>query len=320
MPTSARKRLDGGERVNPVLPVHVWQSPAASATRLIVVTRLDVYAAIHASTTDSLPHETGGFLLGRVACDEQARHWVLEIDETIPAEPLEQDLVHFSFSWRDVDRVRRYREERQKALLGWYHSHPNLGIFLSETDVERTHRLLFAEPFQVALVYDPVCGRAGYFFWEGRQTIDTSQALWREFVIAAAPDAQPEHAGEIGHESDGEPPLKAPSSDVPAVGSEPDAEVVRAPDARTNPSLPPGTPGDGTDATPDAGRADAAARDAPPAPSAAPSAPVESQGEHGNRAPRARKGTRSLTLRLTLLCLLTGGVVAVLALLTMWGR
>jgi proteasome lid subunit RPN8/RPN11 len=192
MATSTKRRLADGERVNPVIPVHVWQTPVTSDTRLVVVTHLEVYAAIHAGTTASLPHETGGFLLGRVSCDAQGPCWLVEIDETMPVEPVEQDSVHFSFSWRDVDRVRRYREERQKALLGWYHSHPDVGVFLSETDVEHTHRLLFAEPFQVALVFDPVRGRAGYFFWERTQVIDTAQASWREFVIAAAPEEPPE--------------------------------------------------------------------------------------------------------------------------------
>jgi hypothetical protein len=85
--------------------------------------------------------------------------------------------------------VRSHRESQGKALLGWYHTHPDLGVFLSATDLEKTHRVLFAEPFQLALVYDPVRGRAGYFFWEGPQIIDPSQAVWREFEIAVGPEA-----------------------------------------------------------------------------------------------------------------------------------
>jgi hypothetical protein len=110
----------------------------------------------------------------------------VEIDEALPVEPLSQDPVHFSFTWRDVDRVRNHRESQRKALIGWYHTHPDLGIFLSETDLEKTHRVLFGEPFQLALVYDPVRRRAGYFIWEGPQIIDASQAAWREFEIAIA--------------------------------------------------------------------------------------------------------------------------------------
>jgi proteasome lid subunit RPN8/RPN11 len=174
------------ERPNPVGDVHFWQSPPGSAVDIMLVTHLNVYADIHDHAYGSLPNETGGFLLGRVGFDLRRGSWHVEIDECVRVDPLDQDPAHFSFTWRDVDRVRRHREEQGKALIGWYHTHPDLGIFLSETDLEKSHRVLFAEPFQVALVYDPVRGRAGYFFWEGRQIIDASQAAWREFEIMAS--------------------------------------------------------------------------------------------------------------------------------------
>src|SRR5205807_3107863 len=97
---------------------------------------------------------------------------------------------------------------QRKALIGWYRTQPDRGIFLSETDLERTRRVLFSEPFQVALVYDPVRGRAGYFFWEGAQTIDAAQAAWREFDIAIAFDA------------DEDPAAAAPTAQVEAADVE----------------------------------------------------------------------------------------------------
>lgn len=190
-----KTRLSGEpERANPVAAVHFWQSPPGAGVDLTLLAHLDVYRTIHDHSVSSLPNETGGFLLGRVAVDHSRGSWHVEVDETLPVEPLSQDPVHFSFSWRDVEKVRSYRETCGKALVGWYHTHPDIGIFLSETDLEKTHRLLFNEPFQVALVYDPVRHRAGYFFWEGRQTIDASQAPWREFEIAFASEPEPASA------------------------------------------------------------------------------------------------------------------------------
>jgi len=188
MSTVKRRLQESVERPNPVSPVHFWQSPPGASVDVFVTAHLHVYSAIHEHAASSLPNETGGFLLGRVAFDERRGSWHVDIDETMPVDPLSQDPVHFSFSWRDVDRVRNHRELERKALLGWYHTHPGLGIFLSETDLEKTHRVLFAEPFQLALVYDPVRGRAGYFVWEGPQLIDASQAAWREFEIVVGPD------------------------------------------------------------------------------------------------------------------------------------
>lgn len=199
MDAPKRRITENAERANPVRAVHFWQSPPGAAVDIVLIANLDVYSVIHENAIGSLPNETGGFLLGQVAYDAGRRLWHLEVNEAVPVEPLTQDPVHFTFSWRDVDRVRSYRETSQKALLGWYHTHPDLGIFLSETDLEKTHRVLFAEPFQVALVYDPVRHRAGYFFWEAPQIIDASEAPWREFEIAVGsnePKAVPEPAVE----------------------------------------------------------------------------------------------------------------------------
>ena len=190
MTQGKRRLVTEAGRANPVRSVHVWTPRGHPGLPLVVVTHLDVYATIHQHGVASLPNETGGFLLGRVSFDAQGQTWLVEIDEALPVDPGQQDPVHFSFDWRDVDRVRTYRQERDKALIGWYHTHPALPLFLSETDLDRAHRVLFAEPFQVALVYDPVRGRAGYFYWEAPQTIDPTQADWREFVIAVQDEGQ----------------------------------------------------------------------------------------------------------------------------------
>jgi proteasome lid subunit RPN8/RPN11 len=183
-----RTRLGEPSRANPVVPVHLWRSPAGAAAEVLVIAHVGIYADVHRHAVSALPNETGGFLLGRACFDAREGVWVAEIDQAVPVEPLTQNPVHFTFSWRDVDRVRGLREEQGKALLGWYHTHPDVGVFLSETDLEKTHRVLFAEPFQIALVYDPVRGRAGYFCWEAAQVIDAAPAPWREFEIAEEPD------------------------------------------------------------------------------------------------------------------------------------
>ena len=189
MATGKTRLSAEAERVNPVLPVHLWRSPAAAENEVVIATKLDVYSEICEHGERSLPNETGGFLLGRVAHDARQGTWLVQIDEAVPVQPLAQNPVHFSFTWRDVDRVRERREAQGAALVGWYHTHPGLGIFLSDTDIEKTHRVLFSELFQVALVYDPIRRRAGYFFWDRSQVIDASQAAWREFELAVLDDA-----------------------------------------------------------------------------------------------------------------------------------
>jgi proteasome lid subunit RPN8/RPN11 len=41
------------------------------------------------------------------------------------------------------------------VIVGWYHSHPGLGCFMSSKDME-TQKRMFNQPFHTALVVDPI--------------------------------------------------------------------------------------------------------------------------------------------------------------------
>lgn len=47
------------------------------------------------------------------------------------------------------------RSQNGEIIVGWLHSHPSYGCFLSATDV-KTQQAYFGEPFNVAVVVDPV--------------------------------------------------------------------------------------------------------------------------------------------------------------------
>ncbi len=48
-------------------------------------------------------------------------------------------------------------------VVGWYHSHPGYGIFMSDIDVSTQGRLQQFSPYIVALVVDPSTGDRGFF-------------------------------------------------------------------------------------------------------------------------------------------------------------
>jgi hypothetical protein len=50
--------------------------------------------------------------------------------------------------------------------VGWYHTHPSFGIFLSHHDLF-IHQHFFAQPLQVAYVVDPIQQTRGFFQWRG---------------------------------------------------------------------------------------------------------------------------------------------------------
>jgi proteasome lid subunit RPN8/RPN11 len=80
-----------------------------------------------------------------------------------------------SETWTDIHRQMEERFPRQK-ILGWYHSHPGFGIFLSDMDVF-IHEHFFSGSGQVAFVDDPKGGDRGLFAWR------RGRAVREEFLI-----------------------------------------------------------------------------------------------------------------------------------------
>jgi 26S proteasome regulatory subunit N11 len=51
-------------------------------------------------------------------------------------------------------------------IVGWYHSHPGYGIFMSETDLATHGKLLQFSPFVIAFVVDPEINEFGIWALE----------------------------------------------------------------------------------------------------------------------------------------------------------
>jgi len=73
-------------------------------------------------------------------------------------------------SWAQINREMDTRFQ-QKRIVGWYHSHPDFGIFLSDRDCF-IHEHFFSGAGQVAYVVDPVRDLEGMFAWkDGKPTV-----------------------------------------------------------------------------------------------------------------------------------------------------
>ena len=58
------------------------------------------------------------------------------------------------------------------TIVGWYHTHPDFGVFLSDRD-RFIHEHFFAHPGQIAHVIDPIRKTEGVFVWrEGKTVLD----------------------------------------------------------------------------------------------------------------------------------------------------
>jgi len=107
--------------------------------------------------------EHGGIIMGEVFQDVGGRYYVI-VRAAIAAFESSGSPTHLQFraeSWQPVwDKLHVNPSLR---IVGWYHTHPRLGVFLSGTDL-RTQRLYFSAPWQIAVVIDPISREIGYFF------------------------------------------------------------------------------------------------------------------------------------------------------------
>jgi len=112
--------------------------------------------------------ELGGVLLGQVCLWQD--HTYVEIGAFVPADSSSRSSVHFTFTTETWIALTQIVEERfpDSYMVGWYHSHPRLGVFFSAQDSD-VHRVVFNQPWHVALVIDPSSAQAGFFGWlQGR--------------------------------------------------------------------------------------------------------------------------------------------------------
>ena len=58
----------------------------------------------------------------------------------------------------------RYPDE-SAIMVGWYHTHPGFGIFLSGMD-QFIHQNFFTQKWHIALVLDPIAKSGGFFCWD----------------------------------------------------------------------------------------------------------------------------------------------------------
>jgi proteasome lid subunit RPN8/RPN11 len=81
----------------------------------------------------------------------------------------EQAGTHVTFTqdtWQHIYEVKD-RDFPDERIIGWYHSHPGFGVFLSDHDTF-IHRNFFSAPGQIAWVFDPVSDEEGCFIWQGK--------------------------------------------------------------------------------------------------------------------------------------------------------
>jgi proteasome lid subunit RPN8/RPN11 len=134
--------------------------------------------AIYDHVFSSPEIEVGGVLVGAVDADGRAR--VHGMIAALEAEGARASVTFTHDAWERILAIQERDFPDSPVIVGWYHSHPGFGIFLSEHDTF-IHRNFFREPYQVAYVVDPSDGSEGLFGWRGAkiEEIDKGRASSR---------------------------------------------------------------------------------------------------------------------------------------------
>ena len=147
-----------------------WQNKEESIRRkkrLRLIVRKAAFDEAMKHSQEDTSRETGGVILGTVVEDDQSVTTIFT--GIVPALRAHRQVSNLNFTeeawadiWRIIDQDQIYQDEAVWKIVGWYHTHPDFGVFLSAQD-DFIHKECFTQREHVALVIDPVRHEWGYF-------------------------------------------------------------------------------------------------------------------------------------------------------------
>ncbi len=175
----------------------------------------DLHARLWQHANESLAVEICGVLLGVWGRDEAGPF--VNVTESIRGEAATSKFAEVTFTHETWAKINHEMDTRfsHLSIVGWYHTHPDFGIFLSDRDVF-IQQHFFANPGNIAYVIDPVRKTEGTFTWQGGKPV-LAPHYWigDKIQLAGAPTCL---AGAAGPAVPGGPSSKAQpaaSSDRP---------------------------------------------------------------------------------------------------------
>ncbi|ROO77084.1 Mov34/MPN/PAD-1 family protein [Vibrio crassostreae] len=121
--------------------------------------------------------ESGGLLLGEVISLDDLESGIIavKVTEAVPSYDFDATSVSLSMGPAVWDAARA-RTTKHNFVVGWYHSHPNLGAFFSGTD-RKTQAEFFNKNYHLGLVIDPIRDEECWFVGEDSQSISLDN-IW----------------------------------------------------------------------------------------------------------------------------------------------
>jgi proteasome lid subunit RPN8/RPN11/LysM repeat protein len=148
----------------------------------------EVMSGIESHAYSLLTAEVGGMLMGRVDGP------VTKIVGFIPALSASAEQVTLTFThdvWEDILKLAQ-SEFPKESIVGWYHTHPTFGVFLSDYDLFIQENF-FAADGHLALVIDPVQGIYGWFAKNKKGAVE----VFEEGATKTGPKRSIDPVGEV---------------------------------------------------------------------------------------------------------------------------
>ena len=117
--------------------------------------------AVYDHVYDNHTHEVGGVLVGDLGEGEMPV--VTGCIAALEARGERASVTFTHDAWSSI-HAQMESDYPGKQIVGWYHSHPGFGIFLSGHDIFIQENF-FSDPRQIAYVVDPHAGTEGVFGW-----------------------------------------------------------------------------------------------------------------------------------------------------------
>lgn len=133
----------------------------------------EVYKEIEKFSRMDTTRERGGILIGDYAEVNNKKNVI--ISKFIEAKYTDASASTLTFTHETWNYIHKEHEELypQKKIIGWQHTHPSYGIFLSNYDIFIQENF-FNLPWQIAYVVDPIAGTRGFFQWKNGKIQQTS--------------------------------------------------------------------------------------------------------------------------------------------------
>jgi proteasome lid subunit RPN8/RPN11 len=164
-----------------------------------LLVKQSVIDSIKGHGRSSMHAEVCGVLVGEVLWDS----WpFLYIEACIEGKGASDNVASVTFTSETWDYIHEELSSKypDRKIVGWYHTHPGFGIFLSDMDMF-INRNFFNFPWQTAYVYDPQAEQSGFFIWKDSLMKPTiAEVLEDKLIIPLIPAQIPEVKTDIVNE------------------------------------------------------------------------------------------------------------------------